>query len=346
MAYDLTPVLIGGTGVARYARELRHALEATGADLRPYALGRLAGLAEDAHHVQIPLRALHAGWRLGVPRAGLLVGQFDVLHSTGLLPPPTLRPVVLTVHDLQALERPDLHDRRQTAIQRRQVAVAGRVARTIAVSRATADALVRHGADASHIAVVHSGLRPLPSPDPIAVGPRFLLAVGTLEARKGLDTLVRAFAAAELDEIELVLAGPAGNSAVAVDRLLAELGVKSRVRRLGRVSDAQLSHLYASCLAFCSPTRGEGFGFTLLEAARAGAPVVASDLPVLREVMDDGYLPVGVDDLDGWVAALRAVDRDDLLRSDLTARGRARVSHFSWSATAEATASIYADTWG
>ncbi len=341
VAYDLTPALIGSTGVARYVRELHRTLHAAGVDLQPFALGRLAQRPNGVRHVRVPLRALHAAWRLRLPPAWALVGRFDVLHATALPPPPTRQPVVVTVHDLEAVERPDLHGRRRAAVQRRVVDAAARSAHAIAVSRTTADALVRHGVPAERVTVVHSGIRRLAPAEPVPTGSRFLLAVGTLEARKGLDTLIRAFATAPLDGVELVIAGPDGNATAALARLQSELGVESRVHRVGPVSDGQLAHLYRSCIGLCAPTRGEGFGFTFLEAAAAGAPVIASDLPVLREIMGDAFLPVAVDDVAGWTDALRQLVSDEQLRASLIERGGARAARFSWESAATETAAIY-----
>src|SRR5204863_8252620 len=134
----------------------------------------------------------------------------------------------------------------------------------------------------------------------------FFLAVGELPARKGLNFLVDGFLAADLPPSwRLVLAGPAGPDA---DVVLARTG--PRVIALGAVSDALLVGLYPTAAALCFPSLAEGFGLPVLEAMSYGLQVLASDLPVLREVAGEVpiYLPAG--DRQAWRHVLTTVGAD------------------------------------
>lgn len=292
----------------------------------------------------VPLRVLRPLWRaIPFPRVEQLAGAVDVVHVTDLAPPPTRRPLVMTVHDLDAVDRPELHDARAQHLQRAQLDAARlRAVEVIAVSATTAAALRAHGVDADRISVVPHGATPLPPADRRLVpdGP-YVLAVGTVDARKGLDVLIEAFARARLDGTRLVIAGPDGHRADDARAAAAEHGVAERVTFPGRVGDAELAGLYEGALAYCLPSRAEGFGLPLLEAMGAGVPVVASDLPVVREVAGDVAVLVPVGDAEAWAAALEQVVGDDAARTTRGAAGRDVAARYTWAAAARSTAAVY-----
>jgi glycosyltransferase involved in cell wall biosynthesis len=348
VAVDVTALLTGDTGVARYVRQLSRHSAALDVDLVPFAVGRgehRDQLPPGTRTTRVPLRLVQRSWAVGGPPAAeRLAPGCDVVHTPDLVPPPTRRPLVLTVHDVVALEHPDLHPPRSVAAQERQLAAArARAAVVICVSHATAEAVAERGVDPARVAVVPNGTTALPEPDPGATpAGRFLLAVGSLTPRKGLDTLIEGFVRAGLpDDVRLVLAGPPGWRGETVEARIAGVGATRRVLAIGRVSDAQLSSLYQQCVAVCAASVAEGFGLPVLEAAAAGAPVLASDIPVFRELgaAVDAFVPVG--DPWAWADALsRAVDDADLRRSSASAR-RAVAAEHSWARTAELTVAAY-----
>lgn len=347
VAFDLTPATAGTTGVARYVRELAHHLNnRDDLELVPFALGRGPHpVGDDTRRLRVPYRVLRVTWSMSVPLLERLVGPVDVVHVTDRVPGPTRRPLVLTIHDLDAVDQPALHSAEAVAEQHAQLRAArDRADAIIAVSHVTARALVAHGVDAERVTVVHHGVSRLSA---VAAGPPlpypYLLAVGTLDARKGLDVLFTAFRSAgpALGDARLVVVGPDGFRSDAV-RAAAEAAA-DRVILRGPVDDAELASLYRGAVALALPTRAEGFGLPVLEALAAGTPVLASDLPVLREVGADAvtYVPVG--DVDAWADALVALisDRDGTGRSAVVAAGRARAALFTWDAAAMATAAVY-----
>lgn len=338
---DVTPATTGQTGVARYVRQLHAGLVAApGVDVCAFALGRGPHPAPDGtRRVGVPLRALQASWRrTGLPRAEHLAGRGDLLHTTDLVPAPTRLPVVLTVHDLAAVEHPDLHTPGQVAMQRAQLEAARTAAAVCADSPATARALLRAGVDDDRVHVVPLGATALPAPAPVPVDGPYLLAVGEVTARKDLGTLVRAFRAASLpDDVRLVLAGPPGHRAQEVLDLVGD-----RVVALGRVPDDVLAGLYAGAVALCSTSVAEGFGLPLVEAMAAGAPLVATDLEVSRDVAGDAALYVPVGDERAWARALERVTAEPALRRGLVDRGRVRAEEFTWTRTVARTQRAYA----
>ena len=345
VALDVTPELFAATGVARYSRELGRALCAReDCEVRRFAVGRRTEQpAGSVRHLALPLRAVHPVWRmLSLPRAEHLAGRVDLVHSLDMLAPPTGLPLVMTVHDLAAVDHPEQHPPRTVAIQRRRLKQLERAAAVIAVSASTADTLACRGVEPGRIHVTPLGLTPLPQPTepPVPAGP-FLLAVGTLEPRKEHQLLLEAFAAANLDGVRLVFAGPDGGRAEPLAASAAELGIGDRLSILGAVPDAVLSGLYRRAALLCMPSRDEGFGLPVLEAMSVGLPVIASDIPVVREVGGDAVVRFAPGDARALAATLEAVLGDPARRTELGRLGAARAAAFTWEATAAATVRAY-----
>ena len=351
VALDVTPELIGSTGVARYSRELRRALSARDdCEVVPFAIGRRSQpLPGPIRHLPVPLRVVQRGWQMfGVPRAEQLIGRVDVVHSLDLVPPPTRHPLVVTVHDTVTAELPGLHGRRAARMQLGQRAALDRAAAILAVSQSTADSLIAAGIDPERIRVTPNGLAQLPAPSramPVATD-LFVLMVGTLEPRKGHDLLLRAFACSGLQDVDIVFAGPTAGREQHLRALARRLGIVERLKILGYVDDGVLSRLYADAALLCMPSLGEGFGLPALEALAAGLPVLASDLPAMREVAGDAATLVPAGDVGALRDALKRLLADGQLRAELRQRGLRRAAAFTWEATAEATVQAYHEALG
>ncbi|WP_439890377.1 glycosyltransferase family 4 protein [Ralstonia sp. 25C] len=175
---------------------------------------------------------------------------------------------------------------------------------------------------ASRISVIHNGIassNALATPDaPV----RRIVMVARLAAPKRGDLLIRAFASAALPDCELVLAGegPQQSSLQA----LADSLAPGRVRFAGAVTDVPA--LLASAQIFALASDHEGFPISILEAMRAGLPVIASDLPGIREQFEGGTCGVLVSNNDeqAWTSALMNLAKDATLRANLGQKAQTR----------------------
>lgn len=271
------------------------------------------------------------------------------------------RRTVVTVHDLGYLHEPQAHrllDRLYLDLSARYHA---RVAtRLLAISQATRDDLVRHyGVRPERVSVTYLAAdetyAPVPDMARIAgvkarcgIAGEYLLFVGTLQPRKNLVRLVRAFAEAtgsggqSPDQPEhppplLVLAGKKGWWSGELMGVVKELGLEGRVVFPGYVPASDLPALYSGATAFVFPSLYEGFGMPVLEAMACGTPVLAANVSSLPEVVGDAGLLVDPTDTGALAAAMRRLVDDAALRSELRRRGLARAGLFSWERCARET---------
>ncbi len=285
--------------------------------------------------------------------------QLDLLHgavnvSPALAPCPT----VVTVHDLSFMRYPQAFPPVQRAYLRSQVRRSLRAARrVIAVSEATKrDVVALFGVPASLIDVVYNGVdasfRPAPAAEVeafrrrLGLPPRFILHLGTLEPRKNLPRLVRAFARVQAGDsgqpaVKLVLAGGAGWDYDAIYAEVARQGLEQEVLFPGYIADEELAWWYRAAAVFVYPSLLEGFGLPVLEAMACGAPVVTSNVSSLPEVAGDAALLVDPTSVDALAEALLRLLDDAALAEEMAARGPAQAAHFPWSRTAAETAAVY-----
>lgn len=198
--------------------------------------------------------------------------------------------------------------------------------------------LVPNGVDLNLFSPKHQ--RPEEFPEGVPV----VLFVGRDEPRKGLSVLLEAFErlSHEVPECHLVLVGPRLNE----KRLTGKLSpaVASRIKASGFVSNRELAGFYRAADVFCAPALGgESFGVVLIEAMACGTPVVASDIPGYRDVLEStgGGLLFERASVEGLSEALKRVLNDARLRERLTSRALAGVTRFSWDNLAERIESIY-----
>jgi glycosyltransferase involved in cell wall biosynthesis len=316
------------------------ALAAPGLALRPVAM---AGAGRPARIAWTQLRAGRAARRAG---ADLLHGvHYELPLRAGL-------PTVVTVHDLTLLTHPEWHEASKVRYfgwaMRRAVAAADRV---LCVSATTAADLAERldvAADRVDVTPLGTDLRPAPA-DRVAElrhrlgldGP-YLLGLGTVEPRKDLPTLVRAFTAlaTELPH-RLVLAGLAGWGAGELATAVAASGVADRVLVPGYVPEADKAALLTGADVFAYPSRYEGFGLPVLEAMACGTPVVTTTGGSLPEVAGDAATLVDPGDDAALAAAIAKLATDPAARQDAAARGRRRAAGFTWARCAELTAAAY-----
>jgi len=161
----------------------------------------------------------------------------------------------------------------------------------------------------------------------------YLLHVGSLIPRKNPEFLLRIFAALGRARPELEFLQVGGEFSPALERLVGELGLAPKLKRLPRHTQRELAPLYRNARAVLMPSLSEGFGLPVIEALSCGAPVVASDIPVFRQVGGDAvsYCPIGA--LKEWQAKIL-----DVISSDQAPARPLRLqqaSAYSWRAHVE-----------
>lgn len=360
IALDVTPLIGERTGVGAFVSGALSALAARrDQDIVGYAVtwrGRdpsRLDLPAGVRRVRVPMpaRPLRAAWTRGdIPWIELFTGPCDVAHGTNFVVPPTRRAAaVVTVHDLTTVRFPELCNDDTLAYPGLLRRAIDRGAWVHTPSSFVASEVVELlGAAPERVRVVHHGVPPL---DPVAEGWRppvdgpYVLAIGTIEPRKDLPLLVRAFdrLADDIGDLRLVVAGPDGWGTAAFESARVAARHNDRIVRLGFVSGAERTGLLASAAVFAYPSVYEGFGFPPLEAMAMGTPVVATAAGAVPEVLGDAAVIVDAGDANALAAAIGRVLSDDDERAVLTARGSALVARLSWDACASGLSALYAD---
>jgi glycosyltransferase involved in cell wall biosynthesis len=364
VAIDVTPLIGVRTGVGAALAAIVDAFATLDEPpaLEPYALSlrarqHRADLPRGTHFVPFPATVLLRSWvRRDRPRIDAFLGRADVVHATNYLAPPSRHPTLVTVYDCSFVRFPELCTPEVRAFEpalRRAIARGATVHTSSEFVAAEIDDIFGPGLrDAKRVAVVPLGVPALDAParlpDHLAVrlgGAPYVLAIGTIEPRKNLPRLVRAFAAvaAAAPDALLVLAGKDGLDRDAVDHAIADLppDVRARVVLTGPVDDGTRHALLDGAAVVAYPSLYEGFGFPVLEAMACHVPVVTARAGAIPEVAGDAAElvdPIDVDELGG---ALSRVLLDDARRADLVARGDERVRRFSWSSTARELDGVY-----
>lgn len=280
-----------------------------------------------------------------------------LLHAMAFVSPLiSTVPAVITVHDLSFLRFPErfrpanrLYLSTMTRLSCR------RARRIIAVSQATANEVVRLlGVPIERVDVVphgvqHARFHPCPSSQVESLRrerdlpARFVLFLGTLEPRKNLTTLIKAFARTKAlrQGVKLVIAGGKGWYYREIFAHVERLNLADTVLFPGFVPDEELALWYNAALVFVYPSLYEGFGMPLLEAMACGTAVIGADASCMPEVVGDAGLLAPPHDVDELAASLDRLLDDADLRADLSRRGRERAATYTWEATARATVASY-----
>ncbi len=333
-------------GIGTYARGLVAGLASLAGAERPrcrlYA-SRAPALPDPLDALGFPVQssiwpavALVRAWRAGLGRIGR---EASLVHAVSFAFPPSAAPLTVTVHDLAWRIVPQSFPARGRRWHERALRrVAGQAACTVVPSEATARALREAGVGIGddRIAVVEAGSDHLAPADSVAtngvlarlgVAGEYLLAVGTREPRKNLSRLFAAYALSRqrhAEPLPLVVVGPAGWGGAAADP-------PAGVVFAGPVTEPVLSGLYARARLVAYVPLVEGFGLPVVEAMRAGAPVVASRVPSAAGAAYE----VDPYDIEAIAEGLVRVGADEALRARLVAAGRARVEPLTWRAAAE-----------
>ncbi len=321
---------------------------------------RLPGLSR-LHKLALSRRELSAAWQLGFT---MLPGR-GMVHSTSMLAPLHKHDIVndandqtvVTIHDAVPWTHPETLTPRGVSWHKAMARRAEKYADAVVVpTHAVAASLAEFvnlgdrvrvigGAASSRLALPDDAderARALGLPD------RFVLAVGTLEPRKGLGELIAAMARPELGDIPLVHVGPTGWGDVSTTALAESAGLPAhRLIELGSLDDTDLAVVYDKATVLVLPSLSEGFGLPLLEAFKFGTPVVHTDAPALVEVAGGAGTMIALDGSGSFaerIAAATASVLDDAeLAERLSDLGRDRVKAYSWRSSAEKVWELHAN---
>ncbi len=348
VALDVSAVPTHVAGAGRYVVEIARRLPAAGVDLalvsrrddterwRSWAPG--ASVEPLVPTGRVP-RLLVEAWRLGTTKVARGATVWHGPHYT--MPRRGSTPTVVTVHDVTFFTHPQYHETAKAAFFRRAIRYAAAHAEVlVCVSEFTANQLREIVRELPPIVVAPHGvdLERFHPESPTSPEVPYALFLGTVEPRKGLDTLLEAFASVARDtpDLELWLAGQAGWAEQDVRRLVERHPARSRIRRLGFVDDAALPSLLAGARAVVYPSRVEGFGLPVLEAMACGAVVVTSSGTVMEEIADGAAFVCPPGDAFALAATLQqAIDLDGEARLDLGRRARKRAEAFTWASSVE-----------
>jgi glycosyltransferase involved in cell wall biosynthesis len=356
---DFTAAARQGAGIGRFTRGLVRALLSlhpehefrlmvAGRGPSPFLQESLPD-GTQAHYLPLSERTLSRMWhRLRVPLpVETFIGKVDLFHSPDFVLPPTLtRRTVLTVHDLSFLRVPECA---QPSLEWYLRGAVPRSVRHAALLTADSESTRRDlnellGVPLDRVVVVPGGVdgrfQRVTDADALRdVRRRYgldrpcILYVGTIEPRKNLSRLIKAFALARthgLDDHVLALCGKVGWLTEDIFQAAAESGLGDRVRFPGYVRDEDLPALYSAADVFAFPSLYEGFGLGPLEAMACGAPTLVSNVSSLPEVVADAAAQVDPTNVEAMAAALAALVTDSGLRARLAAAGPARAAQFTW----------------
>lgn len=350
IAIDCSPACGQPTGVGRYVRDLVAGLHGRGVAV----VGVYQG-----HRGALP--AAFGRWCTALERYDLLGGRIGawlrlggILHrrecvlyhstSTIAVPPRWWDGAVMgTVHDCIPLSSPHLAPARQRRLFRSLLGSLLARAELLACPSECSASEVRRLGWAGPLRVIPHGIAvPVQPPRPATAPPgRYLLTIGAIEPRKGLDRLAAALARLGADRPPWIHLGPVRHDPHGT--LVSALAAAG-CRRLGFVPDAERDAWLAHAWALAQPSASEGFGYPPLEAMACGVPVLAHPAGALPEVL--GEAGWWVDDAVGaWAAAITDLARDAGRHRGLASAGLARSARFTFAAMVDAHLSAYEEAY-
>ena len=283
------------------------------------SLWRSHGIVSDLRHDGIQLyHGLSGELPIGIRKSGI--------------------PSVVTIHDLIFLRHPEYYHWIDTKIYawkfRQTISEATHI---IAISECTRRDILHYAPelDPARISVIYQSCAPKFTPDIspssflLPPSSKYILSVGTIEARKNILLAVKALETSQLpDDLHIVIIGRHTPYTDTVARYARDHGLEARVHILHNVSDAELPAYYAAAEAFVYPSRYEGFGIPIIEAISCGLPVVACTGSCLEEAGGPDTLYVSPDDPQAMAAAIAQVLKGAPGRDQRILRSREYIRRF------------------
>lgn len=283
--------------------------------------------------------------------------KFDLYHETNYIPMKFNGPTVLTVFDLSFHLFPETHPaERIRYMDRYFYPRLHRVSHYLTISDTVKQEMVKYlSLSPENITVTPLGVddnfRPIPTPllngalSKYALkSGSYILYIGTLEPRKNITNLLRAYALLSprlREQYPLVLAGGMGWLMEGLDTEIAKLGIQSTTIKTGYVPREDLPSLYSGAAVFVYPSLYEGFGLPPLEAMACGTPVITSNVSSLPEVVGEAGIQVPPEDVERLSEEIESLLGDDQRRTFLIQKGLERAKQFTWERCAGMTLEVY-----
>ena len=372
---DGIPLTFPKTGVGHYTAQLAQALAAIAPEhefrlVYPSSFPRVDFPFESAppHNlafVRVPVGPIRKHWwSIGLPRY-VARERIRLFHGTNY-DVPLWRGcrTVLTIHDLSLLLHPETHERRSVARAKRRLPVMAKAADAIVVPTEAIKQEVceRLRVGEQKVFAVPEAARAFFRPvefaetkatrERLGIGDEFVLTVGTIEPRKNIPVLVKAFERLVTREseivrvkseqrLQLVIAGGKGWLSGPSFEAIENSPAAGQIVVTGYLDDEALRDLYSSCRVFVYPSLYEGFGLPPIEAMACGAAVIVSNNSALVESTAGAAMIADAREPEAWARAMSELLNDDDQRASLIEAARRRVSELSWKQTAIKTLQIY-----
>lgn len=294
-----------------------------------------------------------------LPLNKIFKNDIDVYHAPCFVGVPKVGfpKTVTTIHDLAFLSFPE-HRGSKVAdyyLKRTKLAIE-KSDKLIAVSRATkADLIEKLNVPPQKVQVIYEAVSKEFHPkrderkiqavqQKYHITDNYILSVCTLEPRKNLSRLVKAYAQLPhqiLQKYKLVLVGADGWNNTDLTSSIADLNLKGKVILTGFVAAEDLPSIYQGAKIFVYPSFYEGFGLPVLEALNCGVPVITSDVSSLPEISGRAAILIDPYRIEQITYAIKNVLMKESLQKSLKAKGLVRASQFSWEKVASETIKIY-----
>lgn len=277
-----------------------------------------------------------------------ILKDFDMIHEMTQIGPffkKSLFKKIVTIHDITPLIMPENHSRLDYLQHKFGLKIILKnVDKVIVDSKNTKKDILRYfRIKEDKIKVIYGACRRFVEDRKIDLATRYgitkpyILYIGTLEPRKNIPNIIKAFAQAKTDA-RLVVAGKKGWQYEEIFKLVQDLNIQNRVLFPGFIDDEDLINLYSNAEMFLFPSLYEGFGLPILEAFANGCPVITSDVSSLPEVAGDACILVNPTKVPEIKIAIESIS---CVRETMIKKGLEQVKKFSWEKAAKETIEVY-----